>query len=66
MGHKVNPLIFRSKIFPYYNNKWNNFNSISKNIKSYLNIKFFINYKKYLHILYIQSNYINRYYIYNM
>ncbi|NP_852625.2 ribosomal protein S3 (apicoplast) [Eimeria tenella] len=67
MGQKVNPLIFRSKNFPYYINIWNNFKLTYINIKFFLNLQLFTKNKKQLNILYIQNKYYyNNYYIYNI
>nr|YP_009186559.1 ribosomal protein S3 [Cyclospora cayetanensis]AKO71981.1 ribosomal protein S3 [Cyclospora cayetanensis]ANJ44332.1 ribosomal protein S3 [Cyclospora cayetanensis]ANN13266.1 ribosomal protein S3 [Cyclospora cayetanensis]ANN13295.1 ribosomal protein S3 [Cyclospora cayetanensis]ANN13324.1 ribosomal protein S3 [Cyclospora cayetanensis] len=67
MGQIVNALIFRSKNFPYYNNIWNNYRYIYKNINYFLNLKRFIKFKKQLNILYINNNYsYTNYCIYNI
>lgn len=40
MGHKINPLIFRSKLFPYYNNMWDNFQYNKSNLIYNFYLKF--------------------------
>lgn len=65
MGQKVNPLIFRSKNFPYYINTWDNFILTHRNIRNYLNMKIFIK-KKKLEFLSIRSSYNSNHYKYNI
>ena len=39
MGQKINPLIFRSKIFPIYTNSYNTYSTTKLNLVKYLNFK---------------------------
>ena len=63
MGQKINPLIFRSKIFPIYKNCYNTYYTTKLNLIKYLNFKIvLLNDLKFINVLDIlfKNNYKNK------